>query len=221
MASQLLHAQERERRRISHELHDDLGQSLMLLKLQLSIMCRGLPPEPQKSRQECGASIENVQEIIDSVRRLSQDLIPPTLAEIGLESAIKDLLEEFCQHQRVDYDVNIEYPKGLFPPNTELIIYRILQESLTNIGKYAQATRVSVSLKKKEHQVCLFVEDNGRGFEVEGIMSRRGRTRGLGLASMEERARMIGGSFKLVSQPGAGTTIKIEVPFSEGVPPIP
>jgi PAS domain S-box-containing protein len=215
MASQLLNAQERERLRIAHELHDDLGQSLLLLKLQLGILSRGLSQELQKSRQECSAAIENVQEIIDSVRRLSHDLIPPTLAEIGLKSAIKDLLEELCHHQGVDCAVDIDDTKGLFAPDTELILYRILQESLTNIGKYAQATRVSISLKRKDHQMCLSVEDNGRGFEVERIMARRGRKRGLGLASMEERARMLGGTFHIWSAPNMGTKIQVTVPLGK------
>jgi PAS domain S-box-containing protein len=215
MASQLLHAQERERLRVAHELHDDLGQSLMLLKLQLSIMSRGLPAELQNSRQECGAAIENVQEIIDSVRRLSHDLIPPTLAEVGLKSAINDLLEEFCQHQGVDCAADIDEAKGLFPPDTELILYRILQESLTNIGKYAQATRVSISLKRKDHQVFLSVEDNGLGFDLERIMARRDRKRGLGLASMEERARMLGGTFRITSALNMGTKIQVTVPLGK------
>jgi signal transduction histidine kinase/DNA-binding response OmpR family regulator len=213
MATQLLHAQERERLRIAHELHDDLGQSLLLLKLQLSIMCRGLPLEPQKCRQECGASIENVQEIIDSVRLLSHDLIPPTLAEIGLKSAISDLLGEFCHHQGVSCSVDIDDLKGLFPPDMELIIYRIIQESLTNIGKYAEATQVSISLKRKDHQVCLSVEDNGKGFEVEQVLPRRGGKRGLGLSSMEERARMLGGTFHIWSAPDMGTKIKVTIPL--------
>ena len=213
MASQLLHAQEGERLRIAHELHDDLGQSLLLLKLQLGIMSRGLPPELQKSRQECAASIDNVQEIIDSVRRLSQDLIPPTLSEIGLKSAIKDLLEEFCHHQGIDCSVDVDEIKGLFPPDTELIIYRIIQESLTNIGKYAQATQISISLKRTDHQACLSVEDKGLGFDLERILARRGRKRGLGLASMEERARMLGGTLQITSTPNVGTKIQVTVPL--------
>jgi two-component system, NarL family, sensor histidine kinase UhpB len=213
LASQLLHVQERERLRIAHELHDDLGQSLLLLKLQMSIMCRGLPPELHNSRQECVASLDNVQDIIDSVRRLSHDLIPPTLSEIGLNAAINDLLEEFCHHHDIDCSWDIDDLKGLFSPNTGLIIYRILQEALTNIGKYSQATQISASLKRKDHQVWLSVEDNGLGFEVEQIMARRGRTRGLGLASMEERARMLGGTFQITSAPNGGTKIHVTVPL--------
>jgi PAS domain S-box-containing protein len=213
LASQLLHAQERERLRVAHELHDDLGQSLLLLKLQLSIMNRGLPPDLQKSREECAASIENVQEIIDTVRRLSQDLIPPTLSEIGLKAALSDLLEEFCRHNDLDYSLDIDNTKGLFSPDRELNIYRILQESLTNIGKYSKATQVLVSLKIKDHQVWFSVEDNGIGFEVDEVLARRGRKRGLGLASLEERARMMGGTLHIWSKPDIGTKIHVTVPL--------
>jgi PAS domain S-box-containing protein len=215
LASQLLHAQERERIRIAHELHDDLGQSLLLLKLQLSVMARGLPVELQKSRQECVASIDNVQDIIDSVRRLSHDLIPPTLSEIGLKSAINDLLEEFCRHHGLDYSLDMDDLKGLFSPDRELNIYRIVQESLTNIGKYAQATRISVSLKRIDHQVWFSVEDNGIGFEVDNILARKGRNRGLGLGSLQERSRMMGGTFQLWSKPKSGTKIQITVPLKK------
>jgi signal transduction histidine kinase/CheY-like chemotaxis protein len=213
LASQLLKAQERERLRIAHELHDDLGQSLLLLKLQLSGITRELPPERQEYRQQCLNSIDSVQDIIDSVRRLSQDLIPPTLKEIGLRAAINDLLDDFCRHHDIACSLDVDDIKGLFSPNTELIIYRILQESLTNVGKYSQATQVSVSIKRKDRQVWFSVEDDGIGFELDQVLTRRGRNRGLGLASMEERARMMGGTFHLWSKPDTGTKIHIIVPY--------
>jgi PAS domain S-box-containing protein len=213
LASQLIDAQELERKRIARELHDDLGQSLLLLKLKLSSMSRGLPPDLEKLRQECHETVENVQEIIDAVRCLSQDLIPPMLAEIGLNAAVKELLEEFCQRHDIASSLDIDDMEGLFSQEMELNIYRILQESLTNIGRYSQATRLSVSLKRKDPQVCLSVEDNGQGFEVSHILGRSGRTKGLGLSSMEERARMMGGTFHLWSKPMAGTKIEVTVPL--------
>jgi len=213
LASQLLNAQERERVRIAHELHDDLGQSLLLLKLQLSGITRELTPELEGPRQQCLNSIDTVQDIVDSVRRLSQDLVPPTLTEIGLKAALNSLLDEFCQHQNLAYALDIDEIKGLFPPDIELIIYRILQESLTNIAKYSQATKVSVSIKRKAREAWLSVEDNGIGFEVDRTLTRRGRKRGLGLTSMEERARMMGGTFQIWSKPQQGTKIHITVPF--------
>ena len=213
LSSQLLTAQERERQRISQDLHDDLGQSLLLLKLQLGGIARDLPPELMKNRQQCFDSIDNVQEIIDSVRRLSQDLIPPILIEIGLKAALNDLLYEFSRRHDIVCSLDTDEIKGLFPLDTELNIYRIVQESLTNIGKYSQATQVSISIKRKDHQLWFSVEDNGKGFEVDKILTRRGRKRGLGLASMEERARMIGGTFHLWSKPETGTKIHITVPL--------
>ncbi len=214
LATQLLTAQERERIRIAHELHDDLGQSLMLLKLQLSRLARDLPPELQNPRQQCFDSVDNVQEVIDSVHRLSHDLIPPTLIKIGLKPALNGLLDEFSSHHNITCVADFDEIKGFFSLDTELNIYRILQESLTNVGKYSQATQVSVSIKRKGHQVWFSVEDNGKGFEVDQIQTRQGRKRGLGLASMEERARMMGGTFHLWSKPEAGTKIHITVPLS-------
>ena len=101
----------------------------------------------------------------------------------------------------------------MFSPNTELIIYRILQESLSNIGKYSQATQIAVTIKTENHQAWFSVEDNGIGFEIDQILARRGRKRGLGLASMKERARLLGGTFHLWSKPKTGTKIQITVPL--------
>jgi signal transduction histidine kinase len=183
------------------------------LKLQLSTINRDLPPELHAARQQYLNSIDNVQDIIDSVRRLSQDLIPPTLMEIGLKVALEDLLNEFSHRHNLACFTDIDDIKGLFPANTELLIYRILQESLTNIAKYAQASRISVSIRRIGQQVYCSVEDDGQGFEVDQVLARRGRNRGLGLASMEERARMMGGTFHLWSKPGTGTKISIVVPL--------
>ena len=213
LASRLLDALEMERQRIAHELHDDLGQSLLLLKMKLSGITRGLPPELMKTRSECLHSIDNVQDIIDSAHRLSQGLVPPTLNEIGLKEALKDLIDEFSRHHDIAGSLDIDEIKGLFSQDTELNIYRILQESLTNVGKYSQATQVSVSIKRKDRQVWFSVEDNGIGFEVDQILTRLGRKRGLGLTSMEERARMMGGTFHIWSKPKAGTKIHITIPF--------
>jgi signal transduction histidine kinase len=213
LASQLLNAQEKERARIAHELHDGLGQSLLLLKLQLSGITRGLPPELEKSRQECFNSLNNVQGIIDSVRHLSQDLIPPALSETGLKSALNDLLDEFSRCHNITCSADIDEMKVLMSPTAEMNIYRMLQESLTNIGKHAQATQVSVFLKRNDHEVWFSVEDNGIGFEVDKIQARQGRKRGLGIGSLDERARMMGGTFHIWSKPNSGTKIHLTLPL--------
>jgi PAS domain S-box-containing protein len=215
LASQILHAQEQERLRIAHELHDDLGQSLLLLKLQLSGMFRGKHPELQEIKEQGLNSIDNVQDIIDSVRRLSQDLIPPSLMDLGLKAAVDDLLNEFCRKHNMACTIDFDETKGLFPPETGLIIYRILQEALTNISKYAQATQVIVSLKIKGQQVWFSVEDNGKGFKVKETLARRGRKVGIGLTSMEKRTRIMGGTFHLWSKPDSGTKIHVTVPLNK------
>jgi PAS domain S-box-containing protein len=216
LATQLLNAQERERLRIAHELHDDLGQSLLLLKLQLSGFIRDLPPAPAAFRQAFLNALDSTQDIIDSLRCLSHDLVPPALTEVGLKAALHDLIEEFYRHHpTITGAINIDEAGPPLSPDAALIIYRIMQESLTNISKYSRATEVSVSLLAKEGQLWLTVADNGTGFAVEEVSARPGRKRGLGLTSMEERARMLGGSFHLESQPGRGTRIEIRVPFQK------
>ena len=127
--------------------------------------------------------------------------------------ALQDLIDEFCRYYNITGATDIDETGPSLLPDAALIIHRIVQESLTNIGKYSQATSVSVSLKAKEGQLWLMVEDNGIGFEVEEVYARPGRQRGLGLTSMEERARMLGGTFQIRSQPGLGTRIDVVVPF--------
>uniref|UniRef100_A0A7C3V5B1 Oxygen sensor histidine kinase NreB n=1 Tax=Desulfobacca acetoxidans TaxID=60893 RepID=A0A7C3V5B1_9BACT len=213
LASRLLDAQERERIRIAHELHDDLGQSLFVLKMQIAYIARALPPELEKLRQECFESTKTVLEIINSVRRLSHDLIPPSLKEIGLRAALTDLLKEFSRYHNISYSLDTDELRDRFPMDAKLNIYRIVQECLTNVGKYSQATNVHVSIKIKDHEILLTVEDNGLGFEVDQILTRRGSRRGLGLSSMEERARLMGGTFHLWSKPNEGTRIQVIVPL--------
>jgi len=214
LASQLITAQERERIRIAQELHDDLGQSLLTLNLQLNSIARKLSPEPVKLKEDFSHCRDYLKHIIANVRRLSHDLTPLGL-ELGLPAALTELLEEFKSQHGIQCTLEVDGISGLFSQDAEINLYRILQESLSNISKYAEASQVDVSLRKEGLQVEITVEDNGKGFDTAKILARRGRKKGLGLASMEERARLLGGTFSISSQPQAGTRIYITVP----VPP--
>jgi two-component system, NarL family, sensor histidine kinase UhpB len=213
LASQLITAQERERMRIARELHDDLGQSLLTLKLQLDRLDRKIPAELEEPRQHLSQCRNYLKQIIGNVRRLSHDLTPLGL-ELGLPAALADLLEEFKGQHGIQCTLEVDGVTGLFSREAEVNLYRILQESLSNISKYAQATQVDVSLRRAGHEVVFTVEDNGQGFEVAEILARRGRKKGLGLASMEERARLLGGTFSISSKARAGTEISITLPLN-------
>jgi PAS domain S-box-containing protein len=212
LASQLMTAQEDERRRISRELHDELGQSILVLKLQARCIERELRADQQALRKECLEMLENLDRVVENVRRLSRDLSPTILEDLGLSAALQHLLRDFSKHYGIE--LWAEKPAGiddLFTPEAQLVIYRIFQEALTNIGKHSQAGRLTVAIKKAEDRVSFLLQDNGKGFRP----SQEGRQRsGMGLAAMEERARMVGGVLAVWSQEGSGTRISFDIPFS-------
>jgi PAS domain S-box-containing protein len=216
LTSQLLTAQEEERSRLSRELHDELGQSLLVLKMQVRGIERQLPEEQEELRTNCRHTIQYIDEVIDNVRRLSRDLSPSILEDLGLMAALKHLLEEFSKLYDIRlYSLEIDEVENLIPKEAQINIFRIFQECLTNIGKHAQPQHVAAAIKREAEKVSFMVEDNGVGFNVKEVLDRKALEKGLGLAAMDERVRMLGGSFHIWSQKGAGTRITFTIPASE------
>ncbi|MFA4903116.1 MAG: PAS domain S-box protein [Desulfobaccales bacterium] len=213
LTSQLLTAQERERKRISMELHDELGQSLAVLKLQIRAIERGLDEGQLDLRVECRELLEYLDGVIDNVRRLSRDLSPAILEDLGLQSALKYLINGVSKHYTVSHSFEVEDLDQLFTSDAQIIIYRIFQECLTNISKHADASQVSIAIRKKDDLVSIVLEDNGAGFDPRQISARRVAGRGLGLAALNERARMLGGTLDIRSQPGTGTKVTCIIPI--------
>ena len=213
LSSHLLKAQERERRRIALELHDDLGQGLTVLKLQLRSLKMKLTAEHDNLRDDCERSYGYVDRIIDNVRRLSHDLCPSCLEDLGLDTSIRTVIDDFAKHAGIH--VSFDSPKidPLFLLESKTVIYRIFQETFTNIQKHAQARNVSVVIKKDHTMVDFQVTDDGKGFAVEPGGDGMPVNRGLGLTAMTERARMLGGSFKIYSIIGIGTRIVFRIPI--------
>jgi PAS domain S-box-containing protein len=218
LTSQLLTAQERERKRISLELHDDLGQSLMVLKMQMRAVERNLPPELKDARKGCSVALKSLEGIIDNIRRISQNLRPSMLEDMGLSTALIRLFDEFCKGQKIECSFDIDDIVNSLSQETEIIIYRIFQETLTNIGKHAQATKVETAIKKCGKSIHFSVKDNGTGFDVEHALAGTATARGMGLGSMEERVRMIDGTLQLWSEEGKGTKISFILPININKP---
>jgi len=215
LTSQLLSAQERERKRISMELHDELGQSLAVLKLQIRAIERGLGDDQQDLKAQCRELLHYLDGVIDDIRRLSRDLSPAILEDLGLQSALKYLLHEVSKHYTVSHSFEMEDLDHLFPADAQIIIYRIFQECLTNISKHAGATEVSIAVKENDGLISLVIEDNGAGFDPSQVSARRATGRGLGLAALDERARMLGGTLEIRSQPGFGTRMTCVIPIDQ------
>jgi PAS domain S-box-containing protein len=218
LSSQLLTSQETERKRIAVELHDGLGQALMVSKMRLRAIERSLPEgEPEK---ECEDLLNYLDELIKNVRCLSHDLMPPALEDLGLQAALQYLLDEFAKYTGIRLSTDLDDIQALFSPEKQLIIYRIFQECLNNITKHAHATEVSVAMKREPGGVSFRLEDNGKGFDVQKVPGGDSTKRGLGLAAMDERVRMMGGDLKLWSQPGQGTRLQFTVPVSVDDPKV-
>ena len=207
VSAQLLRVQDHERRRFSRELHDGLGQTLAVVKWTLSSLLEKHPDDPSIS--EC---VKSVDEAILGTRTISHLLHPPLLDEAGFESAARWFVEGFSQRSGIPVSLTIQ-DAGRLPRSVELALFRVLQESLTNIHKHSKSPRAEVSLRPDRANVILRVKDFGDGVPEETLENfvHSGTRVGVGLAGMRERIREQGGQFRIDSN-GAGTTIEVSLP---------
>jgi two-component system CheB/CheR fusion protein len=211
---QLITAQEQERQHIGKELHDDLGQLLAVLKMRLRSVHQRMAAEPSETRDDLESALNFVKEIIAGVRYLSRNMRPPVL-DLGLPKALKILFEEFSKYHGLELTMDLDDIKDLFSWETQILIYRIFQESLTNVAKHARATELAVSIKRRDGTVFFQLEDNGSGFDLQQVLERNDSSRGIGLAAMDERVRMLGGTLNISSEKGKGTKISFAIPTGE------
>ena len=218
LSSQLLFAQEKERKHVAQDLHDTLGQTLAAMKFGIEHALELLPKKTaQRSKTSLEAVVPVAKNAIEEVRRIQKNLRPPLLDDLGILAAIPWFCREF---QSIYSMIQLEHRLGIeeteIPDPLKIVIYRIIQESANNIAKHSKAKRATISLKKRDGQIELAIQDDGQGFEVEGPFSL---SKGLGLASMKERAELFGGTFSIESRKGAGTTIRATWPYAEGSNP--
>lgn len=211
LASQVIRAQEDERRRIARELHDDTAQVLFAQLLRLA----ALKASPDPTVQAVAAGLEEMTvEALEGVRRLALEMRPPALDDLGLSAALGELAQRFSEQLVIPIDYEARGHKGRLPAEVELVLYRVAQETLTNISKHAQATRVSVDVDRTSDDVSISIRDNGLGFESAEPRSSDGRGLGLGIFGMEERVALVGGRFRIWSRPTIGTEVFAFVPLS-------
>jgi len=200
--------QEDERKRISRDLHDHLGQKLTALSINLELLRQRCDEEELCKFIE--QAQESAKEIDSEMNFLAWELRPASIDELGLEATLKNFADEFSRHFKIPVGFHSRrLEKGRLLPELEINLYRIAQEALNNIAKHAQAGNVSVLLEKPDHHVVLIVEDDGVGFEPG---EKANRNKGLGLVGMGERAALIGGAVEIESAKGKGTTIYARVP---------
>jgi signal transduction histidine kinase len=205
--SKLIDAEEKERARIGRELHDDIGQRLALLNIELSEI-QHLP----KLTVECRTAISHLsgkfEEIIRDVHALSHDMHPSQLEFIGLAPAIRGFCREFSERHRFEVDLKCEGVPGAIPSHTALCLFRVLQESIHNSQKHSGRNSCKVRLWGSGGQIHLTIGDSGKGFENNTAEGRGG----LGLISMSERLKSVSGTLSVESQPLRGTSVRASVP---------
>lgn len=220
LAGHMLHVEEMERRRISRELHDEAGQSLLCIRLQLEMIEQALPDEMDELRRKLETARTGTEHTIVEIRRLIAALSPAVLEQLGLGAALRQLVTRF---RRVHpCRVRLQLSRlGALPQKTETIVYRLVQECCNNIGKHSQATQVNISVASADKTLKLAVEDNGVGFRVEEALAKRDS---FGLSGIRERVALLGGHFRVTSRPADvprtgsrggkhGTEIYIELPI--------
>ena len=213
-------AQEDERRRVARDLHDDLGQRLAALKLSMELFDHDVAKTNEPYHARLQNLVGDVDRIITEVRRLSYNLRPLALDDFGLTVALKMLCREF--EKLYDLKTDLRVSDGLPPlqdTQIDIALYRVAQNALSNVARHANARNVSIDLFQRDGSVVLAVEDDGRGFDVSSLRSKRdGKSGGLGLIGMRERSEMLGGTFKIQSSPDHGTRVEVQIPMMAADP---
>ena len=217
LSQQLLKAQENERQRISRYMHDHVAQDLSTLKIGIKTL---FDDQPEASQPEIMQRLSKLSEIlqgtITAVRGLAYDLSPPGLDQLGLVQALFQSCEDFSEKSGVECNFYCAGMDGLrLSSDIEINMYRLVQEGLNNVKKHAEANHVVVRLVASYPSILLRIEDDGKGFDVEGRLHRASKEKRMGLGSMEERVSLLNGSLKVQSCLMEGTKIFIEIPFKE------
>ncbi len=215
LSRRILTTQEEERKRISHELHGIVAQTLTAINVHLAT----LKAECAKNARGINRNITRTQKLVersvDKVHRFARELCPAVLDDLGLIPALRSLLERFAEEFEVRVRMTACAKVEGLNNDRRTVLYRVAQEALTNVARHARADRVTVHLQELPKGICMRIHDNGRSFDVERLLRSNKRQR-MGLLGMRERVDMVGGRFAIASAPGKGTTVSARIPFRNG-----
>ncbi len=212
--NRLLQAQEEERRQLAHELHDEAGQLItaLLRKVENVEHAESL----EEVREGTPAIRELAEGILDELKQIARGLRPSELDVLGLNEALQGYITDFGRLYGIRVDVHLQGLDGRrLPTEIEVVLYRVVQETLTNTAKHAQADNISVVINSSVNQVSMIIEDDGHGFDVERVMQETEQTGTLGLHGIRERALSVGGEATIESSPGHGTSVYVTIPIPQ------
>lgn len=210
-ASQIINAQEQERKRIARELHDETSQVLTSLLISLAILEESVTT--QEARDRIADTRKLAHQTLRAIRNLSIDLRPSALDDLGLLPALRWYVKEYQQKCAIEVEFSAPGFKDRLSPEMETALYRIVQEALTNTARHANAKKVVITMREDGGTVYTSIVDNGCGFDFDALRRSPDQERGLGLAGMNERVLLLDGSLEVHSSPGHGTTIEVRIPL--------
>ena len=215
VSHKILSAHEEERKQISRELHDEIGQSLTGINITLATLTREATVNTRGLKKKIARTQRLVEKSMKAVHRFARELRPPVLDDLGLIPALHSHMKDFVKKARVRIRFTAIAAVERLDSEKRTVLYRVAQEALTNVTKHAQATLASVRITRQlDGAICLEIHDNGKSFNVERVLRGKGSKR-LGLLGMRERVEMVGGRFTVESAPGRGTTIRAQIPFKK------
>lgn len=210
----VLRLQEEERGRLSRDLHDGIGQMLTALKIQLELVEKEAEKNHPPLVDRLAAVREMAERCLGDVRQLSRILRPPMLDELGILPTLRWFVRTFQEQTSISVRFTCEGEERRLPPDIETLVYRLVQEGLTNVAKHSDATTATVTLVLDAKRVVLVIEDRGAGFDTSAVLGEE-EEQGFGVRSMRDRVLFLGGRFALRSAPGEGTRIEAELETTE------
>jgi signal transduction histidine kinase len=219
LTHRVVNVQEKERARVALELHDTITQMLCAVLIRSQVLADKLPARNKRAKEEIVKLHEIIGKTIEEVERISRNLRPSVLDQLGLVSGLQETITEFTNRTGVSVKLACVQLAARLPTDTELVLYRILQETLKNVEKHARASHVTVHLTKPGDFVLLVIKDDGGGFDLDHPPARRKGKGGFGLLGMRERAISVGGALEVKSVRRAGTEIEVRIPLPPTVTP--
>lgn len=215
LSHEILYAHEEERKKISRELHDEIGQALSAINVRLATLKLEAAANTTGLKHKITSTQRLVERSMQTVHRFALELRPTVLDDLGLVPALRAYLNGFAKRSRLPVRFSTAAVRYPLDGDARTALYRVAQEALANVSKHAQASLVTVTLRRMRGELRMEVHDNGRSFDVERVFSVRRRIRRLGFLGMRERLEMVGGTFAVKSAPDHGTTIVAQVPLGD------